>query len=757
MKVLHLITGVYAGGGAEKMLLSTLPYLRSAEQAVCVLKGRGEIGLKLEAKGIKVFYLEMKGYFDWGVVKRYREAIKKFSPDLQVNYLIHADIFGRIFAKRAGVKKLVSYIRNRHVKPLFRLLDRLTLSAVDYLLANSPAVLDFYRREYHFPAARSAVIANGIDLSPAPEFDREKLRTELGVNEEDFVILAAARLHPQKDLSTLLRALSIIKDKGFVRPKLLLAGVGPEKEKLEELIRVLNLVDEVKFLGMRNDVADLLRIAGAFVLPSLHEGMSNALLEAMKEGCPAIVSAIPENEQLIKDKINGLVFAPGNETALAEKIMAIAASPLVAQKLAAEAELTAADYDIQKIIKQLDDFLAARLNAKKKIIWVANDRNDIYLNFFRALGEQHPELDLFLLSGEIKGEPERSEGFFRSRIFPFSGRRLLNLFFLPYRLIAKLSGKHADILNLDYYRGLNALLKRENPDLVMVNLYLQPTSWQALWYCLIHRKPLILWEEKKYLGRTRARRFLSLLQLGLAAPLFLYAKKIYCYTSDGLRFGKKYFPVLNKEKIDLLPASVDTRIFYNQRLAKEDGRLKIFITARVVPFKRYEDLFRAVKVIKEKVAFKFIVNIRGDRTSLFGAGAYKVELDHLIERLGIRDLLNFLPPAPYEKQIDNFNQNDILVLPSFNEPIGIVVPEAMACGLPVIISDSCGSKTYVTNGVNGYIFKTFDFFDLAEKIILLADAERRRHFGAAAEQTIREQFDSRLVADNFLKKIKNLL
>lgn len=738
------------------MLLSTLPYLKNAEHAVCVLKGKGEIGFRLEEKGVKVFYLEMRWPFDFGVIKRYKEVIANYQADLQINYLIHADIFGRIFAKRAGVKKVIAYIRNRHTKLIFKILDFLTLSSVDYLLTNSSAVLDFYRRFYRFPASRSSFIANGIDLTPAADFDREKLKAEFGINEDDFVVISTSRLHPQKDLPTLLRALAIVKERGFIRPKLLLCGIGPEKEKLEDLVRLHGLMENVKFLGIRQDVPALLKIAGVFVLPSRHEGMSNSLLEAMKEGCPVIVSAIPENVELIKDKENGLTFAPGNDAALAEKIMAVAASEMTAGKLAEQARITVADYDIQKIIKQLDDFFNERFSERKKIIWVANDTNDIYLNFFRAFGEQHPELDLFLIAGEKEGSTG-ADKFYRWQIFPFAYRRLLNLIFLPARLISRAKKKKATTMNLDYYRGLNALFKKENPDLVMVNLYQQPTSWQALWYCFFYRKPLLLLEEKKSLGRTRLRRVISVLELILAAPLFLYAKKVFCYTSDGLNFGQRWFPVFNKAKIELLPASVDTRLFYNQHLPKNDGKLKIFITARFVPFKRYEDIFQAIKIIKSKELVKVVLNIRGDRDGIFGDSAYHKELDALIDKLGIRDCLNFLPPTPYEKQIDNFNQNDILVLPSSNEPIGIVVPEAMACGLPVIISNTCGAKTYVENGVNGYVFKTFDYFDLAEKIILLADQERRHKMGEAAEKNIKEKFDCRAVAEKFYQQFKNIV
>jgi glycosyltransferase involved in cell wall biosynthesis len=107
--------------------------------------------------------------------------------------------------------------------------------------------------------------------------------------------------------------------------------------------------------------------------------------------------------------------------------------------------------------------------------------------------------------------------------------------------------------------------------------------------------------------------------------------------------------------------------------------------------------------------------------------------------------------------VNVYNQNDIIVLPSVNEPIGIVVPEAMACGLPAIVSDTCGAKTYVRDGENGFIFKTFDYFDLADKIVQLSDAERRRAMGRAAAETIEKEFDSRVVAERFYLDIKDIL
>lgn len=748
-RILHLITGIEKGGGAEKMLLATLPYLKSAEHAVCVLRGKGAIGAELEKAGIKVFYLECSGWLDLNIISRYKNVVRAFAPDIQVNYLIHADLFGRLFARRAGVKKIFSYIRNRHTKLLFTVLDFLTLSSVDYLLTNSEAVLNHYRKAYRFPTERSTCIPNGIDLSPSSA-DKDVVVRELGLSDDDLTILSIARLHPQKDLPTLLRALSMVKDKNpHLKFELLLAGQGEERLSLETLAYDLGISERVRFLGVRQDIPSLLAAADVFVLPSRHEGMSNALLEAMKEGRPCVVSDIPENAELIENEMSGLTFKTGDAADLAEKLLRLAADPKEAEGFGVKAKEKVESYDVVKIIERLDAFFVERLSDRKKVVWVANDSNDIYVNFFNALGELHPEIDLVMAVGS-RQEDEGREKFYRYKTFKFALRWFFKAISLPMIMIAKIKGKKADPLNFDFYFGLYSFLRRENPDLVMVNLYLQPTSWQSLLYCLIHRKPLVLWEEKKGFGRGRLKRFLSLTALYLAFPIFMMSKRIFCYTSDCLNFGRDRFPTFDKDKIRLCPAEVDTRLFYDQHLDKDDGKLKLLIIARMIPFKRYEDLFRAAKSLKDRNFFDFVINIRGN-------GILEADLNRLIDELKIRDKVNFLPKVTNRELIDVYNRNDVIVLPSVDEPIGIVVPEAMACGLPAIISDTCGAKTYVKDGENGFIFKTYDYFDLADKIVQLSDKEKRARLGKAAMETIKRDFDSRVVAEKFYQDIKDII
>ncbi len=358
-KVLHFITGIEEGGGAENMLLKTLPYLKSTENRACVLKGRGGIGSKLEEAGISVYYLDVKNYLDFDVVKRYKKVILDFKPDIQINYLIHADIFGRFFAKKFGVSKLVSFIRNRHIKALFVFLDKITLKKTDYLLTNSKTVLDFYRERYNYSKELSKCIPNGVKIDNfLPEFNREELKRELEIKEEDFVITSIASLHKQKDHQTLFKAIKVTRDKGIKNLKFLLCGEGREKNNLIDLRKKLKLEKEIKFLGVRLDKYEILSISNLFILPSLHEGMSNGLLEAMNLSLCSIVSDISENKELIKDQKNGLTFKTGDFYDLADKIMYIVNDSKKREELGIRArETIVRNYDISKIIEDLDKFL----------------------------------------------------------------------------------------------------------------------------------------------------------------------------------------------------------------------------------------------------------------------------------------------------------------------------------------------------------------------------------------------------------------
>jgi len=358
-KILHFITGLESGGGAENMLLKTIPYIKDTENRVCAVYGRGEIGERLEQMGIKVYYLDVKNIFDVSIFGKYQKVINDFQPDVQINYLFHADIFGRIFAKFFGVKKVVSYIRNKYRNFLFIFMDRITLGFTDFLLTNSLVVLDYYKDKYNYNELKSKCIPNGVIVDGfLLEFDKQVLRNSLKIKNDDFVIVNIGSFCKQKDHQTLFKAIKVVKNKGIRNIKVFILGNGKKKRELMRLRETLGLVDEIVFLGIRDDKYRILSIADIFVLPSLHEGMSNALLEAMNSSLPCVVSDILENKELINDNVNGLVFKTGDVNDLAEKIGHLIKNKDKSVQMGVMAKKTVRErYNIVKIVEDLDSFL----------------------------------------------------------------------------------------------------------------------------------------------------------------------------------------------------------------------------------------------------------------------------------------------------------------------------------------------------------------------------------------------------------------
>jgi L-malate glycosyltransferase len=161
------------------------------------------------------------------------------------------------------------------------------------------------------PERRIVRIPNGIEV-PSLHERATALHDPAGV-------VFVGRLHEQKGVDTLLRAFARLRtQRPDARIDLRLIGDGPRRPELEALAR--ELVVDAAFLGERDDVATQLEDADVFVLPSRAEGMSNALLEAMTAGLPAIVTNIPGNADVIRHEQNGLLVEPDDADGLAAAI-----------------------------------------------------------------------------------------------------------------------------------------------------------------------------------------------------------------------------------------------------------------------------------------------------------------------------------------------------------------------------------------------------------------------------------------------------
>lgn len=173
------------------------------------------------------------------------------------------------------------------------------------------------------PAERVLSLPNGVDVDvhrPADAHDRAMLRERLGVSSDRFVVAFVGRLHPVKDVDTLLEAAARVAGMDLV-----IVGDGPERGRLEAKARRLG--GRVRFHGSSAHVADVLRAADAFALSSHGEGMSNALLEAMACGLPCLASRSVGGARELLSGGRGLLLADGDVAAWAAALAQLAADP----------------------------------------------------------------------------------------------------------------------------------------------------------------------------------------------------------------------------------------------------------------------------------------------------------------------------------------------------------------------------------------------------------------------------------------------
>ena len=315
MKVGYLITGLGVGG-AEKHLLKLLPKL-PFKKFVVSLTQNNRIGKLIQKKGIKVYYLNLNLVNAPLELIKLIKIFKKEKPEIIDTYLIHSNLIGRFIGKFLGIKVLNSVRNNYSYSKIYSNLDKYTSNLVDLYLPNSKA-LKKYLKSINIPNSKINVIPNGVDLRDySKKYNRSNYRKILKIPIKNKVIINVARFVPQKN-----QELIIVSFKKYIQKNpnshLIFVGNGPTLNYCKQLVKTQQ-IPNVKFLKNRKDVDHLLNMSDIFVLASIREGMSNALLEAMYFRKYCIVSNISENTILINSKC-GKTFNLKNPEELIENL-----------------------------------------------------------------------------------------------------------------------------------------------------------------------------------------------------------------------------------------------------------------------------------------------------------------------------------------------------------------------------------------------------------------------------------------------------
>jgi glycosyltransferase involved in cell wall biosynthesis len=330
-------------GGAERCLTEIALRLdreRFAPVVYCLgprpIRDEASCVPALEAGGVEVHCLGGRGIWWFPVVvSRLRRLLKIQSPQITQTFLFHANILGRIAARRAGVKIVVSGVRVAERKARWHLwLDRLTQGWVDRYVCVSRSVAEFSTDEGGLLPEKLVVIPNGIDLQRYPAQNPADL-TEFGISAGQRVVTFVGRLEPQKGVEWLVASARPWLD-SVPGCDLLLVGEGYLRQRLEASCRALGIADRVHFAGWRTDVPEILAASDLLVLPSDWEGMPNVVLEAMASRLPVVVSDVEGVRELLGPAASQQTVRYGDTPALIKKLASLILEPEMAQAIGEE-------------------------------------------------------------------------------------------------------------------------------------------------------------------------------------------------------------------------------------------------------------------------------------------------------------------------------------------------------------------------------------------------------------------------------------
>jgi glycosyltransferase involved in cell wall biosynthesis len=293
-------------------------------------------------QGLEVEIIPERRRFDLRILPALRSVVERQRPDVVVSHSVKSHFLiwrSHIWRDFPWIAFHHGYTTTDRKMRLYNRLDRWSLPVADRLVTVCHAFAEELTGKTGVPAAKISVQHNSIRVRQAASpADVQTLRSKLGIDISESVLLAVGRLSKEKAHVDLLGAFARLRETSpELKCKLLIVGEGPERETLKAAARFRGVQQEVIFAGQVTDVQPFYAAAAVFVLPSHSEGSPNVLLEAMVANLPIVATAVGGVPEILKHNESALLVPAKDQNAMAAAIARVLGEEDLARRLTAQA------------------------------------------------------------------------------------------------------------------------------------------------------------------------------------------------------------------------------------------------------------------------------------------------------------------------------------------------------------------------------------------------------------------------------------
>jgi glycosyltransferase involved in cell wall biosynthesis len=361
--------------GAERLVVHLVEYIDRERFAPVCISLTDPVGSHLEARvqqlGVPLYFLGKGDKMSFEVLRKLDALFRQYRPAvvhthlLALNYAYPLMIRYRTPARVYTVHSLAEKDVGLRTAPIVRALAfRYRVGRV-VPVAIAEEVRNSIQKLYGYP--NPPLIPNGIptdEYAPDPN-KRAQWRQAHGIETHATILTHVGRFAPPKNHALLIEAFARVRTNAPLY--LLLVGGGELENTVREQVAQLGLESRVRFLGIRADVADILRASDAFVLSSRWEGNPMSVMEAMAAGLPVVSTAVGGVPELVRDGETGLLVPSEDTGALAQAIQALVDDPARRQAMGVAARQHAvASFDIRHTVRGYEQLYEALLNKNKR-------------------------------------------------------------------------------------------------------------------------------------------------------------------------------------------------------------------------------------------------------------------------------------------------------------------------------------------------------------------------------------------------------